>query len=76
VEQVSRTFGLHSEKEVYTHFTTKNPIKDQDSSLAFFPHRGEAALEEMEVEVGMVVRPEADSGAVAEETGNQAPFYV
>jgi hypothetical protein len=69
VEQVSRTFGLHSEKEVYTHFTTKNPIKDQDSSLAFFPHPEEAALEE--VEVGTAVLPE-----VAEEIGNQARFYV
>ena len=46
MEQVSRTFGLHSEKEVYTHFATKNPIKDQESSLTFFPHRGGAASEE------------------------------
>ena len=69
MEQGSRTFGLHSEKEVYTHFTTKNPIKGQDSSLAFFPHRRKAVLEEMEV--GTAVLPE-----VAEETGNQARFYV
>ena len=65
MEQVSRTFGLHSEKEVYTHFATKNPIKDQESSLTFFPRPEEAALEEGVKVAEEVVLPEA-----AEETGN------
>ena len=71
MEQVSRTFGLHSEKEVYTHFTTKNPIKDQDCSLAFFPRPEEAASEEGVMEEEVVVFPEVDSGEAAEETGSQ-----